>query len=466
MERSKIGLEPVIAAPPHTRWFRWRSLLTLGVAVLFGAALVVVALANLISVRETAARARAGRATDLALQSMYGMRNLGFLSEMKQLEAGLQNLARGPISAVALLDAGGRPVLSTPGTGADLDQTREVVLQMERLRQLRQVTLRRDGPYPTYEVVVLLKPEVPQDVRRMFARVLGKLSARERSRITPALGPGRVYFWALVTVRDDATVKSLRRARKTLQISVAVAVLLLLAALGAMAGERRLVRVQLELQRKQALAEMGEMAAVLAHEIRNPLGVIKGRAQVLLEDDGPPPAGALQALVDQSSRMERLVNSLLEFAHPAPPRPRQLDGEELLEQALEAVADTAVARQIALVSDAGGESITADPDQLHRALVNLLRNAMEASPDGSTVTVNLHTRGGLSLLSVTDSGKGLPADLGDTIFKPFVTTRQEGSGLGLAIVRRIAEGHGGSVTAENVPDRGARITIQLPEGKA
>ena len=466
MERPPNHLESMTTDAHMLRRSRWRSLLPLGVAVLFGVALVAVALANQISVQDTAERARAGRATDLALQAMYGIRNLGFLSDTRQLEAGLKNLAQGPISSVALLDSRGRTVLSTPGATAELAPTREVVLEMERGKKLRQVTLRQDGPYPTYEVVVLLKPEVPDDVRRWFARILANLPAGERSRMMPALGPGRVYFGARVTVQDDVTVKSLRRARKTSQISIAVAVLLLLAAFGAMAGERRMVRVQLELQRQQALAEMGEMAAVLAHEIRNPLGVIKGRAQVLLEDDGPPPAGALQALVDQSSRLERLVSSLLEFAHPAPPRPQEVDGEELLEEALEAVADTAVKRQIALVCDAGGESLTVDPDQLHRALVNLLRNAMEASVDGSTVTVNLRSEGGQSLLSVTDSGKGLPADLGDTIFKPFVTTRQEGSGLGLAIVRRIAEGHGGSVTAENVAGRGARITMLLPGGKA
>ena len=462
MKKTQNSPAPLTSASPQARAFRWRSLLPLGVAVLFGAALVVVALANWISVRDTAERARSGRASDLAMQAMYGMRNLGFLSDMAQLKEGLRNLTGGPITAVALLDSKGRTVLSTPGAGADLAQTRGVVQGMERDKRLRQVVKRTSGPHSTYDVVILLKPEVPDDVRRWFGRIMARLPADERARMVPALGPGRVYFGARVTVQDDATVRSLRRARKTLQIGVVVAVLLLLAALGAMAGERRMVRVQMELQRKQALAEMGEMAAVLAHEIRNPLGVIKGRAQVLLEQEGPPPAGALQALVDQSSRLERLVSSLLEFARPAPPRPREVDGEQLLDEALEAVADTAVQRQSALVSDGGGVTLDADPDQLHRALVNLLRNAMEASPDGSTVTVKLRNEGGRALLSVTDSGKGLPDDLGDTIFKPFVTTRQKGSGLGLAIVRRIAEGHGGNVTAENVPDRGARVTINLP----
>ena len=447
---------------------RWRAALPLGIAVLFGAALVTVATANWLSVRDTAARARKSRATDLAVQAMYGMRNLPFLSDLSQVEAGLRNLTGGPISSVTLLNNGGDTILSTPGAAAELPGARVAVQQMKRGKMLRLATKTGgDRVYPTYQVVLLLKPEVPAEMRRWFARMMTSMPAAERARFKPALGPGRTYFGAAVTVRDDASIKALRRARVTLQISVAVALLLVLAALVALTRERRMQRVEAELLRKRALAEMGEMAAVLAHEIRNPLGVIKGRAQVLLEDlDGPPPAEALQALVHQSSRLERLVSSLLEFAHPAPPQPRRVDAEELLDDALEAVADTAVERQIALVSDGGGETITADADQLHRVLVNLLRNAMEASPDGSTVTVKVRVEGGAALISVTDSGKGLPDDLGDTIFKPFITTRQEGSGLGLAIVRRIAEAHGGSVRAENVSGRGARVTIHLPGGKA
>ncbi len=429
---------------------------------------MTVATANWYSARDTAERARESRATDLAAQALYGMRNLGFLSSMSQLQAGLRNLTGGPISSVALLDSGGGTILSTPGAEAELSGARAAVGRMERGQVLRLATKTGgDRVYPTYQVVLLLKPEMPADVRRWFGRMVAGLPAAERARFKPALGPGRTYFGAAVTVRDEASVKALRRARVTLQISVAVALLLLLAALVALNRELRMQRVEAELQRRRALAEMGEMAAVLAHEIRNPLGVIKGRAQVLLEDlDGPPPAGALEALVNQSVRLERLVSSLLEFAHPAPPRTRRIDAEELLDEALEAVADEAVARQIALVSDGGGETVTADADQLHRALVNLLRNAMEASPDDSTVTVKVRTRGGRTQLSVTDSGKGLPDDLGQTIFKPFVTTRQEGSGLGLAIVRRIAEAHGGGVTAGNAPGRGARVTIELPGEKS
>jgi signal transduction histidine kinase len=134
----------------------------------------------------------------------------------------------------------------------------------------------------------------------------------------------------------------------------------------------------------------------------------------------------------------------------------------VVDQACDLVAPDALERSVAVIRDAAPLTVQADADQLLQVLVNLLLNAIQASPAGSPITVRVTGRGRQAQVDVVDSGPGVPPELGDDIFKPFVTTRAKGNGLGLAIARRIAEAHGGTLVASREPGRGARFVLTLP----
>jgi signal transduction histidine kinase len=443
------------------RLLRWQPLLPLGLSIVFGSVLMLISTSNLNSVKKTAEQVRQGRALDLALQAKQSLASMRYLSDMNHLRAALKNIVQGPIQSVALTDSKGRIVMAEPSHPLDAKSQR-LIRDTHASGGFKAVVKRKDGPHPTYEIVLMLKPKVPESIAKHFMRLFSKLPPSERTGWAPTLGPLKIFVRTLVTVHDDASVESVRRARRTRYASFGVTGLLLVFSLMALVTDRRQRRFHRAMQRRRALAEMGEMAAVLAHEIRNPVGIIKGRAQLLLEDDQSVTPKTLQTLVEQSQRLERLVGTLLEFARPSPPSPEELDGEKLVESATESVAEVAIKKQIAIVPDVTPGAFRADADQVYRVLVNLLRNALEATPERGRITVSLRYHGEMAVFKVTDTGPGLPSKLGDEIFKPFVTTRQKGSGLGLAVVRRIVESHGGQMSAGNGPQGGALVEVRFP----
>jgi two-component system sensor histidine kinase HydH len=269
-----------------------------------------------------------------------------------------------------------------------------------------------------------------------------------------------------LVVVDAPIAAAVSRAREVQAAAFVGGGLLLLLAVLAFLADRRTARVQRQLAAQQRLAEMGEMAAVLAHEIRNPLGVIKGYAQLLREGAGPQGQETLGRVVAESGRLERLVNGLLDYARPPAPRLAEVDAAPVVERACELVAEEAQARQVRLLQDLEPGAARVDPDQLQQVALNLIRNAVQASSPGDTVTVRLKLRAAELRLSVTDGGPGLPPELGEDIFKPFVTTRADGTGLGLAISRQIAEAHGGSLRALPGRDGGATFLLTVPLGHA
>jgi two-component system sensor histidine kinase HydH len=293
-----------------------------------------------------------------------------------------------------------------------------------------------------------------------------------------------IYLRVEVLVEAPSIRAGVRQARIGQYVSFGAAAVLVLVSVLLFLADRRAARMRSTMERQRSLAEMGEMAAVLAHEIRNPLGVIKGTAQVLLEQrqngaQAQRPAGGdtkekgaslpdpvetqrLSLLVDQSGRLEKLVGGLLDYARPAPLERRELQAVELAEQAVQLVSTQAVAQKVALVQDFEKCSIYADKEKILQVLLNVLRNALEASPNSTTVTFRVHCSAGRVVFSVTDSGPGLDPELGDQIYRPFVTTKTDGTGLGLSISRRIVEAHGGTLEARNVQGRGACFVISIP----
>jgi signal transduction histidine kinase len=233
----------------------------------------------------------------------------------------------------------------------------------------------------------------------------------------------------------------------------------------------RLRQSERETLRAEQLAALGQMAAAMAHELRNPLTSMKIIVQGAQTGAGWGQEGPalndrdLQILEEEISRLERLIQTFFDFARPGQPNLRSLDVRPLVEQTLGLVANRAVSSRVRVDWSAPPEPVRAavDPGQFRQVLLNLLLNALDAVRPGGVIQVTLGEgpSGGL-ILRVADSGGGLPASLGSRIFAPFTTTKETGLGLGLSICKRIAEAHGGTISAANRPEGGAVFTLGLP----
>ncbi|MBN1492108.1 MAG: sensor histidine kinase [Phycisphaerae bacterium] len=226
-----------------------------------------------------------------------------------------------------------------------------------------------------------------------------------------------------------------------------------------------------ELARRERLAALGEMAAGLAHEIRNPLGGIQLFAGLLTKDlaDRPRERGLAEKISNGVRTLDGIVTDILAFAGEAEPRLAPVHLGRLIPEALDLAAATFEqwGTQVRWASsEAKDEALMmeADPNQLQRALLNLLQNAADAAGTGGCVEVTASADAQERVhVAVADNGPGIPSELLDRIFNPFFTTKDRGTGLGLAIVHRIIEAHGGSVRATNREQGGAMFSVSLPK---
>jgi len=234
----------------------------------------------------------------------------------------------------------------------------------------------------------------------------------------------------------------------------------------------RMLHRFLELKEREGaeaqLKSLGVMAAALAHEIRNPLGAMKGLTQLAQEDIAPDDAAQarLRTVVTEAERLEGLVTNLLDFARPKEPQISEFDLRQLLSdlQAMlqSKLQDSGIHLQIRGAPDA--LILRSDSNGLRQVLLNVLLNAVDAAPAGSTVTLQVLSAedGGSIEMRIEDAGPGLGDRDPDELFQPFVTTKSRGTGLGLAVSRQIVERLGGRLRLSNIAEGGARCTIQLP----
>lgn len=231
-------------------------------------------------------------------------------------------------------------------------------------------------------------------------------------------------------------------------------------------------RMENQVKRAERLAAIGQMAAGVAHEIRNPLASISGSIELLKsalprEDEN---ATLMEIVLREVDRLNGLVTDLLEYARPRERMPASIDVGALLAETVRVFAQDRSAPKLAVRFDPppGDEAITvtADPAQLRQVVWNLLRNAAEAMPDGGEIVVSLAAEGGMAEVSVTDQGVGIAADEQERIFEPFYTTKTRGSGLGLPTVHRIVTEHGGTIALRSAPGAGTRVTFRLPAAAA
>jgi signal transduction histidine kinase len=231
---------------------------------------------------------------------------------------------------------------------------------------------------------------------------------------------------------------------------------------------------ELQQARQQALlterlAAVGELAAGVAHELRNPLTSVKLLIQTAAQR--PPNATLagrqLQVVQQEIARMEGTIQSLLDFARPPELHEVAHDLRTTVRRAINLVDGRAKQQSVAIVEETPDAPVivNGDPEQLHQIFVNLLLNGIEAMPQGGTlaVVVNVDDSERRNCrISVSDTGDGIPEPILGKVFEPFATSKEHGTGLGLPISRRIAEEHGGLLLAANRAEGGAVFTLELP----
>jgi len=264
---------------------------------------------------------------------------------------------------------------------------------------------------------------------------------------------GRAADFLVIHARHNVVVASL-----------AAAVLVMLSLYGIWAARRAAL---LEMQRLELehLAHMGKMAAVLAHEIRNPLGTIKGFAQLVGEKTDASVRPLLEPILSETGRLEGLVNDLLLYGRPPAPSVRIAKWEETLGPLRAHAQQIVGARDIRFVSDNPGLEWETDPHVLQEALLNLIRNAADAIGDaaGGEVRLEIRSRGPKGLtLSVIDNGPGMSEAARSRLFEPFFTTKAFGTGLGLAITRTLVQSLGGELSMNPGRPHGTEAILRFP----
>jgi PAS domain S-box-containing protein len=218
------------------------------------------------------------------------------------------------------------------------------------------------------------------------------------------------------------------------------------------------------LAQQAALARLGQMAAVVAHEVRNPLAGIKGAMQVLMarRSDGDPDRLIMREVVARIDSLGDLVNDLMVFARPCPPHPATFSLRPLVMEAVDALRRDPIASALNVTVEGVDVTLTADATLIRAALVNLFLNAAQAMDGHGRIVVTIARRDDRCTIEVRDTGPGVPMELQDRVFEPFFTTKARGGGLGLPIARRTAELHGGTLSLANRPVVGAIFTLELP----
>lgn len=225
---------------------------------------------------------------------------------------------------------------------------------------------------------------------------------------------------------------------------------------------------QKELERTQKMATLGELAAGVAHEIRNPLAGISSASQIIRQELGKedPRAEILNEINHQTIRLERIVSNLLQFAHTSSPQLTLFDLNETVRKTIHLISYQVQNKKIDIEKKLQPDlaHIRADEEQIQQVVMNLILNAIQAMPEGGKLGFKTFFRpeDRMIYLTVSDTGIGIPGETIPKIFKPFYTTKAKGAGLGLAIVEKIIKEHGGNITVSSKMGEGTTIEISLP----
>ncbi len=221
-----------------------------------------------------------------------------------------------------------------------------------------------------------------------------------------------------------------------------------------------------EMSRAEHLATLGELAAGVAHEIRNPLAGIAGVIELLGQElpESSPARDVWKDAKQEVQQIQKILSDLLDYARPRPPQCQPGDLNRTVELAVHLAQQQVLSRpiQVHLVKASGLAPVEHDAAQVQQVLLNLLLNALQAIDGAGTVEVRVESRGPFAAVSVADTGRGIDPSHLAMIFRPFFTTKGRGTGLGLSLAQRITEGHGGRIQVSSTPGKGSRFIVELP----
>lgn len=279
----------------------------------------------------------------------------------------------------------------------------------------------------------------------------------------------------LCATSDSLTTEGVYDAPYTLDVALIVAIVAIggsitsrfVASARALETSSRQLRLaQQELIKRERLAALGELAAVVAHEIRNPLGVIFNALSGLRRPKQDPAdrEELIKIVQEEAERIRGIVADLLEFARPRPLVQAPAQIEDVVRNAALAALRAANAdpKELEVTVADNVSPVMCDEQLVRQAVINLVANALQAEGRKGPVHVNVGMTDSIVEIVVADDGKGIPDDLRERVFTPFYSTRATGTGLGLAVVRRTAEGHGGEATLSTTPGGGATFTLRIP----
>jgi two-component system sensor histidine kinase HydH len=224
---------------------------------------------------------------------------------------------------------------------------------------------------------------------------------------------------------------------------------------------------QRDMLRAEQLSAVGQLAAGVAHEVRNPLAAMKMLVEAALRPNNTMPLSTqdLKVIYGEIARLEQRVQGFLDFARLPTPRRATCDLRDVLTQALDLIRTRARHQNVELAVSAPHEPLPGclDREQMRTVFINLFLNALDAMPHGGRLDVELAADpSGTTHVTIADSGSGIPPEMAGRLFTPFASTKPTGTGLGLSISRRIVEEHGGTLTAENRSQGGACFVLNLP----
>jgi signal transduction histidine kinase len=297
-------------------------------------------------------------------------------------------------------------------------------------------------------------------------------------------GPIVIDQSTMASLRLGMRLDGVRRAegRMLWQLALSLVASLALAVLGigtvwlqrkyALLSERH-ARAEEALRRRDRLAAMGELSSTVAHEIRNPLNAIAMSAKrlkrefldevPLSDNDRAEAQELLGVLEEETRRVDQKVQQFLDYARPPRLTPRQTDLASLAEAVADNARALAESRGVTLESDvAAAGTAMVDGDQLRQVLDNLVRNGIEAAPEGGRVVVTVRRRGRHHELEVADTGRGVPPEDLPRLFDLYFTTKADGTGVGLAVSQQIVTAHGGTIEVDSRPGEGTRMTVKIP----
>jgi two-component system sensor histidine kinase HydH len=434
---------PVFGAPSETRETRWPRWASLG--VIAAPALAAVGLASTVLVARSGIRSAVdtlmrGEGEALLSDVRDDLRDVGGPPTSELVQAILTRRRSAGLRYVAVLDAHRGRVVEA-GVGA-LDPLGMKIGELRRKGD--RARLVENLPFPPG-----LPPPPPAGAFPPFAGEPepAVLSNGSNGSIT-------IELEAPVVARFSAAMD------RTVAVGGAAVVVLVLVTLLLARSVLREAAGAGEAERNRRLVALGEMSAVMAHELRNPLASLKGHAQLLTESlsEGTRMYDKAARVVREAERIERLTNDLLELVRDSPVAPEAVVTRELVDRALDGLERGRVDVDL---GQAPAE-IVAHRERLSAAIGNLVRNALQSSGDAERVSVRVGAAGRAVVLEVRDHGSGLPKGEEHRIFEPFFTRRVRGTGLGLAVAQRAVEQHGGTLEGETHPGGGALFTIRLP----